>query len=94
MVLDQFRLHKSQRSCPNKLVNAKSKKHFEQTNGQTDGRTDEWTDGVTWSLLELLIAAKNEVLTKQLELGSAQLQLVVKFFICLIVSYIMLYFLG
>ena len=54
-------------SCPNKLVNAKSKNHFKRTNGRTDRRTNERTNeqtnertnGVTWSLLELLIAAKN-----------------------------------
>ena len=49
-------------SCPNKLVNAKSKNHFERTNGRTDERTDGRTDGVTWSLLELLIAAKNQTI--------------------------------
>ena len=36
VVLGHFRLHKWQRFCPNKLVNAKSKKSF-----GTDGRT-EW----------------------------------------------------
>ena len=49
MFLGHIRLHKSQRSCPNKLLNAKSKK------GR--GRTDR----VTFSLLELLITAKNPV---------------------------------
>ena len=55
--LGHFRLHKCQRSCPKKLVNAKSKNHFERTNGQTDGRTD----GMTWSLLDLLIAANKKL---------------------------------
>ena len=31
----------------------------------TDERTDERTNGVTWSLLELLIAAKNTCLNKK-----------------------------
>ena len=31
----------------------------ERTNGRTNGRTDARTHGVTWSLLELLIAVKN-----------------------------------
>ena len=53
MFLGHIRLHKSQRSCPNKLLNAKSKKG----RGRTDGRTNERTNGVTLSLLELLIAA-------------------------------------
>ena len=51
MFLGHFGLHKCQRSCPNKLVNAKSKKGC--------GRTDKRTNGVTLSLLELLIAAEN-----------------------------------
>ena len=41
-----------------KLENQK-KVTDEQTNGWTDERTDELTKWVTWSLLELLIAAKN-----------------------------------